>query len=274
MQVGVVYKGIGGLYHVRISGRTLQCKARGRIKKDSQIIAVGDMVEVDMAEATIERILPRKNIFHRPTVANVEYALVVFAAASPSPSFLLMDKILLTAENAFIEPVLCINKTDLGTVDMARYAKSGYSIKYVSAATGEGIEELSKFLEGKTTVMSGPSGAGKSSLINAITGRQAVTGAVSGSANRGRHTTRHSELYELSGGGILADSPGFGAMNLSYIPKEEIRELFPEFIPFRTCRYKDCIHIAEPECAVREAAGQGSFPAERYKSYLKIMEEL
>lgn len=277
---GTVYKGIGGQYQVRVDSepQLYTCKARGRLKKDGDVLMVGDRVDIvedTSGEWVIERVHPRRNELLRPPVANIDQALIVFAIEQPSPSFHLLDKMILSVEHSGVAPILVFNKSDLGAIDLERYRCSGYPILYTSAESDLGIAELLAHLQGHITVLTGPSGVGKSSLLNRLHGRElAETGAVSRVANRGKHTTRHSELFELSGGGIVIDSPGFASIHLDFIDPDELKDYFPEFRPYDgACRFADCRHVAEPGCAVRSAAGNAEFPIERYDSYIKIRSE-
>lgn len=272
---GVIRKGVGGRYNVLLSsGELVECTVRGKLKLGDESIVVGDKVLVDRSKKTIESILARDNMLLRPVVANVEAALIVFSSATPSLSYNLLDKILITCEYEFVEPIICINKIDLADVNLDRYSMSGYKIFRVSAKNNIGFDDLVKTISGKTVVLAGPSGVGKSSIINAITGMVLKTGDVSDAANRGKHTTRHTEFFDLPSGGILVDAPGFGALDLDYIKREEVWELYPEFRVYRGCKFNNCLHLDEPECAIRKAAESGNFPMERYISYQKIMEEL
>lgn len=249
----------------------MDCTIRRAIKGS---IYVGDHVEIEVDSKTVERLFPRKSLLYRPVVANADYVLIVFSAKDPSPSYLLLDRILVSAEEKNIEPVICINKIDLADVDLRRYEKAGYECLKVSAEKAVGVERLREVLRDKVTVLAGPSGVGKSSLTSLLTGESLRVSHVSKAANRGRHTTRHSEFFELSFGGILVDSPGFGAMDLSYIEREKLRDYFPEFHDFSGCKFNNCCHTGEPGCAVLEALDQGKISRERYDSYIKILEEI
>lgn len=268
--IGVIYKNVGGIAKVRVDGGFCDCTIRGSLTDE---IYVGDRVRINLETKTIDELLERKNLLFRPNVANVDYALIFFSAAKPSPSFLLMDRMLVAAEAESIEPIICINKIDLADIDMSRYEKSGYRMVKLSAETGEGVEELRNLIREKVSVLSGPSGAGKSTITSAITGREVVVGEVSRAANRGRHTTRHTEFFELDCGGLLVDSPGFGAIDLASVGIENLRDCFPELRGYK-CRFADCTHVHEPGCTVREAVERGEIPRERYESYTRIMEDL
>ncbi len=248
-----------------------ECSIRGGLKNK---VYVGDIVVVDTEYSTVERVLPRKNLLYRPVVANVDYALIVMSAREPTPSYLLLDRMLVSAEYEDIQPIICINKTELADVDLGRYSCSGYETVKVSAYRKEGFDQLKPLLKDKITVLAGPSGVGKSSITSLLIGEELRVGAVSSAANRGKHTTRHSEFFELPFGGVVVDSPGFGAMDLSYIEQEDLKALFPEFCDVSLCKFNDCLHVGESGCAVVAAAEGGRFPKERYESYLKLMKEV
>lgn len=268
--VGAVYKNVGGTIYVKYGDAVLPCRIRGAIRES---IFVGDLVEIDVRRATVERLIPRRNLLHRPVIANVDYVLIVFSAKDPTPSFLLLDRILVAAEHEGIVPILCMNKTDLADVDLGMYEGAGYRCFKISVAENRGVDALRGLLKDRITVLAGPSGVGKSSLTSLLIGEALRTSEVSRAANRGRHTTRHSEMFELPQGGLLVDSPGFGAMNLHHVGREGIRPCYPEFRG-RICRFADCTHRGEPDCSVRAAAENGEIPQERYRNYLKILEEL
>lgn len=268
---GTVFKSVGGLFSVKTAEGMKECTLRRAIKGS---IYVGDYVEIEEDSKTIERLFPRKSLLYRPVVANADYVLIVFSAKDPSPSFLLLDRILVSAEEKNIEPIICINKIDLADVDLRRYEKAGYECLKVSAEKALGVERLRDVLRDKVTVLAGPSGVGKSSLTSLLTGESLRISHVSRAANRGRHTTRHSEFFELSFGGILVDSPGFGAMDLSYIERERLRDYFPEFQDFSDCKFSNCCHAGEPDCAVSGALDRGEISRERYDSYIRILEEI
>lgn len=268
---GVVFKSVGGLFSVRTGSGRMDCTMRRAIKGN---IYVGDRVEIDSDFMTVEKLLPRTSLLYRPAVANADYVLIVFSAKDPTPSFLLLDRILVSAEEKNITPLICINKIDLADVDLSSYEAAGYDCFKVSVITGCGMSELANALRNKVTVLAGPSGVGKSSMTSFFTGESVRISRVSKVANRGRHTTRHSEFFELSFGGILVDSPGFGAMDLSYIGRENLRDFFPEFQKFPECKFQDCIHTGEPGCVVIKALNEGRISRERYNSYIKILEEM
>lgn len=268
---GVVYRSVGGMLLVKTSAGMVSCSIRRAIKGS---IYVGDRVQIDSELHTVEKLFPRKSLLYRPVVANADYVLLVFSAKEPTPSFLLLDRMLVSAEEKEISPLICINKSDLADVDLRRYEKSGYETMKVSVETGFGMEALRARLKDKVTVLAGPSGVGKSSLASAMIGAPLRISHVSKAANRGRHTTRHSEFFELPFGGVLVDSPGFGAMDLSHIGRENLKRYFPEFHLAEGCRFTDCIHAGEPGCAVTEAVRRGEIPEERYQSYIRMLEDV
>lgn len=268
---GVVVKSVGGRLSVNTENGLVVCSLRGSVNES---VYVGDRVVISAGDATVERLLPRKSLLYRPVVANADYVLVVFSAKDPTPSYLLLDRILVAAEEKGITPVICINKCDLGAVDLSRYDNAGYARVFVSAETGDGFDELKTVLKDKITVLAGPSGVGKSSITARLTGESLRVSAVSSAANRGRHTTRHSEFFDLPFGGVLVDSPGFGAMDLSYIDRGDLRHFYPEFEAIEPCRFSDCMHENEPDCKVRDAVKCGIISEDRYETYLRIMEEL
>ncbi len=236
-------------------------------------VGVGGLESGVGGDFALDAILPRKNALKRPSVANVDQALIVAAAASPDPAPRLLDKMLVAAEYHGIEPVLCVNKTDLAPAAELAEIYRAYPVLCVSAASGEGVEALRERLRGRTTVFTGNSGVGKSSLLNCLNphflARDAAleTGEVS-KIGRGRHTTRHAELMELDSGGFVIDTPGFGSYELEEIKSGELKDYFPEFCSFEgQCRFRGCAHTGEPDCAVADAVSDGDISPERLESY-------
>ena len=280
-------KGIAGFYYVHVAGSGVyECKAKGIFRKDGVKPLVGDNVEMEIThekdmEGNIIRVLPRKNELVRPAVANIDQALVVFAVTKPKPHFNLLDRFLVMMETKGIPAVLCFNKADIaGDPRLAQlediYRNCGCRILFTSAQKKENIRQLRKILEGKTTTVAGPSGVGKSSLINLLQSEiQMETGSISEKIERGRHTTRHSELIAIDENSYIMDTPGFSSLYTNDFEKEELKYCFPEFSPFEgQCRYNGCDHVHEPDCAVKEAVDRGEIHRARYDSYLEMYEEL
>lgn len=284
---GKIIRGIGGFYYVHAEdGIVYECRAKGIFRKEKIKPLPGDNVEIfpvqdeEKPAGNVDAILPRKNVLIRPAVANVDQALVVFAAASPKPNLNLLDRFLISMEQQQIPVVICFNKTDLVDVkeeELLRdtYAHS-YPVQLISAANGEGIEEVQRLLDGKTTVVAGPSGVGKSSLTNQLQPHvQMEVGDISRKIERGRHTTRHTELIYLRPHTYFLDTPGFSSLYLTGIAYEELWQYFPEFVSYEPyCRFQGCMHISEPDCAVKEALAEGKIAASRYENYVMLAEEL
>lgn len=285
--LGKIIKGIGGFYYVHTEpAGVYTCKAKGIFRKEKIKPLVGDNVEIDILEGedasgNIREILPRKNVLLRPAVANVDQVLVMFAMARPNPSLHFLDRILVSVQSRGIPVVICFNKCDVSTAEerarLSRiYRRCGCSVYFTSVAEGSGIGELKEALEGKTTAMAGPSGVGKSSMVNRMYPEaEMTTGEVSRKIHRGRHTTRHSELFSLGEGTYLLDSPGFGTLWLDELDKDDLGQYFMEFAEYEPqCRFQGCTHLSEPDCAVRRALDEGEVSPERYESYRELYEEL
>lgn len=284
---GKIIKGIAGFYYVDVAGSGVyECKAKGIFRKEKIKPLVGDNVEIevlDEAEKTgnIMEILPRKNELIRPASANVDQALVVFAVTKPAPHFYLLDRFLVMMEIQEIPAILCFNKEDIGEEEEMEnlreiYEGCGYPCLFISARKERNIDEVRKLLQGKTTVIAGPSGVGKSSLINRLQPEANMeTGAVSRKIERGRHTTRHAELFPIDGESYIMDTPGFSSLYLPEIEKEELKYYFPEFAPYEgKCRFQGCDHIHEPDCAVKAAVEEGKIHPVRYGDYQDMYQEL
>lgn len=277
--VGTIIKGIGGFYYVKASGKVYECKARGVFRKQKITPMIGDRVEIELIgeKGSIAKILPRSSFLVRPPVANVDTMMLVVAAASPEPNLFLIDKMLVNAEINNIEPAVCINKTDIASrEDIAEiYSKAGYKVFCVSAEKQEGTAELMDYLEGKTTAFAGLSGVGKSSLLNIITDDDLETGSVSEKIQRGKHTTRHVELFEMKGGGFVLDTPGFSSLEVEGIKAEDLWQYFPEMANSQNkCRFRGCSHINEPDCFVKEKVENGEMASSRYESYIELYNKL
>ena len=276
---GTIIKGIGGFYYVKASHNVYECKARGVFRKEKITPMIGDRVtvETDGEKGSIVEIMPRSSSLVRPPVANVDTMLIVIAVAEPGPNLTVADKMLVNAEISGIKPAVCINKTDLASSEEIKdaYEKAGYEVLTVSAEKNKGIDKLCEFLRGKNTAFAGLSGVGKSSLLNLITDDDLETGAVSEKIRRGRHTTRHVELFELPFGGYVMDTPGFSQLEVEGIRAEELHRYFPEMADCEgECRFRGCAHINEPDCAVKDKLGEGKIAQSRYESYCELYEKL
>ena len=278
---GVIIKALSGFYYVKTESGTVECRARGRFRLDGSSPLVGDRVEISLdanGKGRVDKLLPRKNFFIRPAVANIDLLIAVASEVNPVTDPFLIDRVTAFAEHMGCEVLICINKSDAARVSRLRdiYATSGYRVIETSAVTGEGVEELRGCIAGKVCAFSGNSGVGKSSLLNALEpGLGLETGVVSETLGRGRHTTRHVEIFP-AGGAFVADTPGFASFDMEQlppIPKEELQFCFPEFGPYiGKCRFDDCAHLKEPGCAVREAMDEGKINASRHLSYARLYE--
>ena len=284
---GKIIKGIAGFYYVHVvESGIYECKAKGVFRKEKIKPLVGDVVEIDILDDTqkkgnIVEILERKNELIRPAVANIDQALVVFAVTKPKPHFNLLDRFLIMMESKGIPVILCFNKKDIATEPEIQelkeiYASCGYQIVFTSALEEENVDEVKKLLEGKTTAIAGPSGVGKSSLINILQPEaQMETGSISEKIERGKHTTRHSELIWIEDETYIMDTPGFSSLYTNEFEKEELKYYFTEFEPYEgTCRFQGCDHVHEPGCAVKAALEEGKIHQVRYNNYLEMYQEL
>ena len=279
---GRILRSISGFYDVQTPEGVVTCRARGILRKEGNSPLTGDMVQitVEKGKGMVEKILPRKNSFIRPAVANVD-ALVVFAAnVNPVTEPFLIDRVAAIAGDQGVEVILCINKCDLDpALDLVRiYENAGFTVICTSAETGDGVEALRSLLTGKLTAFTGNSGVGKSSILNRLCPDLALpTGEVSEKLGRGRHTTRHVELYKLAEDTYVADTPGFSSFDtdqMEVILKENLQYAFPDFGKYiGSCRFDDCSHRKEPGCAVREAYEAGQIEKTRYDSYLRLYEK-
>jgi ribosome biogenesis GTPase len=284
---GKIIKGIAGFYYVHVVESGLyECKAKGVFRKEKIKPLVGDVVEIDILDehekkGNIVDICERKNELIRPAVANIDQALVVFAVAKPKPHFNLLDRFLVMMESKGIPIVLCFNKKDIATDAELRelqeiYQACGYQVVFTSATEGEHVDDVKRLLKGKTTAIAGPSGVGKSSLINRLQPEaQMETGSISEKIERGKHTTRHSELIWIENDTYIMDTPGFSSLYTNTFEKEELKQYFPEFAPYEgKCRFLGCDHVHEPDCAVKEALAEGKIHSVRYENYLEMYKEL
>jgi ribosome biogenesis GTPase len=284
MLSGVVVKTYSSYYYVQSGDKVTTCTLRGRFKKERFSLLVGDEVVYSATgedKGVIEEITPRRSMLKRPMVANVEQVVLTFAAVNPDINTALMDRFLVLAESSGLEIVLCINKIDLAdiselTPSIEIYRSIGYPLILTSVKTGGGIDELREKLFDRITVFAGPSGAGKSSLLNAIQpGLALVTGEVSHKIGRGKHTTRYAELMSLAGGGFVVDTPGFSLTEFSDVSESDLAHFFPDIIAVAPgCKFTTCLHLREPQCAIKQAVTDGHIARERYKSYLDVLQEI
>jgi len=284
---GKIIKGIAGFYYVHVVESGLyECKAKGVFRKEKIKPLVGDMVELDVLDeiekkGNIVDILPRKNELIRPAVANIDQALVVFAVNKPKPHFNLLDRFLIMMESKEIPVILCFNKKDIAAEPEIQklkdiYEACGYQMVFTSAIQEENVSQLKVLLKGKTTAIAGPSGVGKSSLINILQpDAKMETGSISEKIERGKHTTRHSELIWIEDDTYIMDTPGFSSLYTNDFEKEELKFYFTEFSPFEgQCRFQGCDHVHEPGCAVKDALEEGKIHPVRYENYLEMYQEL
>lgn len=284
---GKIIKGIAGFYYVHVEGHGVyECKAKGIFRKDHVKPLVGDDVIVDVLDeeemlGNIRQILPRRSALVRPAVANVDQALIIFAIVKPNPNFNLLDRFLIRMERQKLPTIICFNKQDIASAQEKEalrhsYETCGYKVLFMSALENEGIEEVRKLLTGKTTTVAGPSGVGKSSLINKLAPTANMeTGDISVKIERGKHTTRHSEIIALGKGTYIVDTPGFTSLEISEITKEELGQYYPEFVQYEPyCKFSGCAHINEPSCGVKDAVAEGRISKVRYDNYKTLYQEL
>ncbi len=281
---GLILRSQGGFYQVRTSAGELRCRGRGRFRKEATQLLVGDQVEVQPTEegaGFITGLAPRKNFLIRPPVANLDRLVLVVSAADPAPNLLVVDKLTAIAARRGIPAALVFTKPDLAdTANLAAiYRGAGYPVCQVNSLTGEGIPQVRALFQGGLSAFCGNSGAGKSTLLNALYPKlQLATGEISRKLGRGRHTTRHVELFPTGDGGYIADTPGFSAvefLQFEKMPAAALEDCFPEFGPYREkCRFTGCSHRVEKGCAVLAAVEEGKIPESRHQSYRAIYEEL
>lgn len=282
---GRIIKGIAGFYYIAAGGRVYTCKAKGLFRKLSLKPLVGDIVDFTLpegdSEGNVTCIHERKNELIRPAVANVDLIVITLAVAKPEPALYLLDKYLVYIKQANIPAAIVFNKTDLGCGDRLNeykhiYENALYRVLETSTYDSSGLDELSELIRGKTIVLAGPSGVGKSSITNSLcTGLNVQTNVISRKIDRGKHTTRHSELFMVGKDTYLCDTPGFTAVDIGGCDETSLKEYFPEFSLYSDkCRFNGCNHISEPDCEVKRAVEEGRLPRSRYESYTKLYEEL
>ena len=284
---GKIVKGISGFYYVHVAETGIyECKAKGIFRNQKIKPLVGDDVEIVVLDeekkiGNVEKILQRTRELIRPAVANIDMALVIFAAAKPDPNFNLLDRFLCMMEYQKVPVTICFNKCDLVTEEQREvlrkiYELAGYELLFTSAKTQENVEKLKSVLQGKMTAVAGPSGVGKSSLINDLQDAvQMQTGGISDKIERGKHTTRHSQIIPIAENTYIMDTPGFSSMDLPGFSKEDLWTCYPEFVEYEPyCRFQGCSHINEPDCGVKEALADGKISQVRYDNYKLLYEEL
>lgn len=283
---GKIMKGIAGFYYVQTKNGIYECKAKGSFRNRKLKPFVGDNVKITVLDeenkkGNMEEILERKNFLIRPAVANVDQTLIIFAAAKPDPNLNLLDRFLIMMEQKCVPVVLVFNKSDVAEYEkLAQLAKiyedCGYQVLKVSALQKEGISEIKEILKGKTSTVAGPSGVGKSSIINLLQSDiHMETGNISEKIERGKHTTRHSELIAIAEDTYIFDTPGFSSLYVTDMEKEELKSFFPEFSQYEDgCKFLGCVHVNEPVCGVKEALKEGKISQSRYDNYKLLYEEL
>ncbi len=283
---GIIIRGVGGNYYVDTGDNLVECRARGLFRLKNIKPLVGDRVFIRLTEEDenagyIEEIMERTNEMVRPPVANIQQLIIFFAVTNPEPSFLLLDKLLIAAETNGLKPVICFNKSDLVDDRLTKeyssiFVNTGYKVIFTSMHDEGSINELRDILKDKLSVFSGPSGVGKSSVMNAVQPDfQLKTGEVSDKLKRGKHTTRHAEIYKLHFGGYVVDTPGFSSFELDGISEFQLREYYPEIKKFdEGCRFADCVHSKEPGCVIKDAVNNGKISPVRYNNYLRLLEEI
>ena len=276
-----IIKALSGFYYVQTQDGVVECRARGKFRKEGVSPLVGDFVTISRSgkSGMVEEILPRRNSFIRPAVANVDLLVLLASCAIPQTEPFLIDRVLAIAGQQGVEPVICVNKNDLASGEPLAgiYRRAGFRVIVTSAETGEGIGELRAAIEGKLSAFTGNSGVGKSSVLNKLCPElRLAVGEVSEKLGRGRHTTRHIELYALGNDTFVADTPGFSSFDterMDLVLKEQLQYAFSDFAPYLgRCQFQDCAHLKEPGCAVRAALAEGKIEPTRYESYQRLYE--
>jgi ribosome biogenesis GTPase / thiamine phosphate phosphatase len=284
MSEGIVLRAYSSYYYVQSGSLVYECKLRGRFKKERFSLIVGDRVGFSVladGKGVIEDILPRQTLLLRPMVANVDQAVLTFAAKYPDINLSLVDRFLVLAEHAHLDIVICINKADLADpVNLQdiimRYESIGYKVITTAAKQGKGTAELEECLKDRTSVFAGPSGVGKSTILNTIQpGFALQTGELSEKIGRGKHTTRFAQLLALDMGGFVVDTPGFSSIEFTDITPEDLTYYFPEMVDIAAnCKFSQCLHWKEPKCSVKEAVQNNVISADRYQNYLEFLAEI
>ena len=293
MNKGRIVKGIAGFYYIETENTNIyECKAKGIFRKDNIKPLVGDVVGIDIIDeekklGNINEILPRKNVLIRPPVANVDQAVILFAIVKPNPNYNLLDRFLIMMRQQNLPVIICFNKQDIASEEEQKelydaYEKCGYKVLFISVKEEKGLDELKELLKGKTTTLAGPSGVGKSSLLNKLVpDAQMQIGELSKKIERGKNTTRHSELFyvkELSSDKehtFVIDTPGFTSLGMFDLTTDNLMNYYPEFEEYEPeCRFGGCSHIAEPDCGVKRAVEEGKIAKVRYDNYKVLYEEL
>lgn len=283
---GKIIKGIAGFYYVYTTLGLYECKAKGSFRKEGLKPLVGDNVEIDVIDeekktGNIVAIHERMNSLIRPASSNIDQAMVIFAITKPEPNYNLLDRFLIYMEQQNIPTVVCFNKKDIATQkemdDLKRaYEGCGCKVLFVSGTLEEGLDDIIQVLKGKTTVVAGPSGVGKSTIVNALYPEAEMeTGEISKKIDRGKHTTRHAELFSIFDNTFIMDTPGFTSLFLQNVEKEDLWKYYPEFLPYEEqCKFTGCSHISEPVCGIKEALTEGKISKIRYDNYVVLYEDL
>ena len=283
---GKIIKGIAGFYYVYTTLGLYECKAKGSFRKEGLKPLVGDNVEIDVIDeekktGNIVAIHERMNSLIRPASSNIDQAMVIFAITKPEPNYNLLDRFLIYMEQQNIPTVVCFNKKDIATQkemdDLKRaYEGCGCKVLFVSGTLEEGLDDIIQVLKGKTTVVAGPSGVGKSTIVNALYPEAEMeTGEISKKIDRGKHTTRHAELFSIFDNTFIMDTPGFTSLFLQNVEKEDLWRYYPEFLPYEEqCKFTGCSHISEPVCGIKEALAEGKISKIRYDNYVVLYEDL
>jgi len=283
---GIITKGVGGNYYVDIGSKIIECRARGLFRLKNIKPLVGDKVLIRITEEDedmgyIEEIKERTSEIKRPPVANAQQLVIIFSVKNPEPSFILLDKLLIAAKSNNLNPVICINKSDLANEEEKEnilniYKNTDYKIIFTSKYNEDSLQNLKDILKDRLNVFSGPSGVGKSSLMNAIEpGFYLETGEISDKLKRGRHTTRHAEIFKLSFGGYAVDTPGFSSFELEGVDEYSLKSYYPEIVKYdEGCKFLDCLHYKEPGCVIKEAVNSDLISKVRYNNYIKLLEQI